>query len=290
MEQRLVEASRGLVVDILDDSGLAQAGGLEAAFEALVLAVDRLAVDHHGETLLEGERGDIGLAALVFERLRHAGEPECDQAIMGGMGQHRFLLFSVVVATAADVGVSDRCERAFRWPSLSVSPIEAMLEDRGDGAVAARADVVAAPAGGIEPLDAVSLGELQNAEASAEPLFGMWLRPHDRLEPSERCRPDLLGLPHEARGRPLGVAPVRARHVLRDRGVPVLHRREGMAGDARAAMEDLDTRIGDARLDDFTNEAGGDGVEVPGDLHVVIGGDADSASTRHSDKARLAAL
>ena len=32
----------------------------------------------------------------------------------------------------------------------------------------------------IEPLDAVSLGEPQNAEASAEPLFGMRLRPHDR--------------------------------------------------------------------------------------------------------------
>jgi hypothetical protein len=36
-----------------------------------------------------------------------------------------------------------------------------MLEDRGDGAVAASADVVAAPAGGIEPLDAISLGEPQ---------------------------------------------------------------------------------------------------------------------------------
>jgi hypothetical protein len=58
---------------------------LRRAFEALVLTFDRLAVDYHGETLLEGERGNIGLAALVFERLRHAGEPECDQAIMGGM-------------------------------------------------------------------------------------------------------------------------------------------------------------------------------------------------------------
>ena len=73
------------MVDVLDDSGLAQAGGLEAAFEALVLTLDRLAIDHHGETFLEGERGDIGLAALVFERLCHDGEPECDQAIMGGM-------------------------------------------------------------------------------------------------------------------------------------------------------------------------------------------------------------
>ena len=32
---------------------------------------------------------------------------------MGGMGQHRFLLSLVVVATAADVAVPDR--RAFRW-------------------------------------------------------------------------------------------------------------------------------------------------------------------------------
>lgn len=52
----------------------------------LFSTLDRLAIDHHGETFLEGERGDIGLAALVFERLGHAGEPECDQAIVGGMG------------------------------------------------------------------------------------------------------------------------------------------------------------------------------------------------------------
>jgi hypothetical protein len=78
---------------------------------------------------------------------------------MGGMGQHRFLLSLVVVATAADVAVPDR--RAFRWLPLAVGPVETMLEDRGDGAVAASADVVAAPAGGIEPLDAISLGEPQ---------------------------------------------------------------------------------------------------------------------------------
>ena len=35
---------------------------------------------------------------------------------------------------------------------------------------------------GIEPLDAISLGEPQNAEAGAEPLLGMRLRPHDCLE------------------------------------------------------------------------------------------------------------
>ena len=85
---------------------------------------------------------------------------------MGGMGQHRFLLSSVVVATAADVAVPDR--RAFRWLPLAVGLVEAMLEDRGDGAVAVSADVVAAPAGGIEPLDAISLGEPQIPWRAAE--------------------------------------------------------------------------------------------------------------------------
>src|SRR3954453_17160977 len=180
-------------------------------------------------------------------------------------------LSSVVVATAADVAVPDR--RAFRWLPLAAGPVEAMLEDRGDGAVAASADVVAAPAGGIEPLDAIPPGQPQNPEAGAEPLLGMRLRPHDCLEQSERCRLDLLGLPHQACGRPLGVTPVCTRHVLWDSGVPVPHGRERMAGNARAAIEDLDGRVGDARLDDFTDEARGDGVEVACNLDVVIGGD-----------------
>ena len=108
LEQRPVEAARRFVVDILDDGGLAQAGEPQAAIEPLVLALGRLAVDQQGEPLLEGERGDIGLSSLFVERLGHAGEPERDEAVVGGMGQHRFLLSSVVVATAADVAVLDR--------------------------------------------------------------------------------------------------------------------------------------------------------------------------------------
>lgn len=46
-----------------------------------------------------------------------------------------------------------------------------------------------------------------------------------------------------------------------------------MAGNARAAIEDLDGRVGDARLDYFTDKARGDGVEVACNLDVVIGGD-----------------
>src|SRR5262244_26076 len=152
----------------------------------------------------------------------------------------------MVVATATDVGVLYR--RAVRDLLLRVGSVEAVLEDRSDGAVASRADVIAAPTGSFEPVDSIFLGEPQDAEAGAESLLGMRLRAHDRFEQRERCRTDLLSLSHEARWRPLGIAPMRARHMFWDRRVPVPHNREGVAGDARAAMENLDRRVVPARI------------------------------------------
>src|SRR6516162_5738000 len=178
----------------------------------------------------------------------------------------------MVVATATDVGVLYR--RAVRDLLLRVGSVEAVLEDRGDGAVASRADVIAAPTGSFEPVDSIFLGEPQDAEAGAESLLGMRLRADDRFEQRERCRTDLLSLSHEARWRPLGIAPMRARHMFWDRRVPVPHNREGVAGDARAAMENLDRRAGDARLDHLADEPRRRRVIVAGDLDVVVGGDA----------------
>ena len=43
--------------------------------------------------------------------------------------------------------------------SLREGLVEPVLQDRGDRAVAGRADVVAAPAGGLERLGAIALGE-----------------------------------------------------------------------------------------------------------------------------------
>src|SRR6266542_1983313 len=63
------------------------------------------------------------------------------------------------------------------------------------------------------------------------------------------------------------------RHMFRDRGVPVAHGREGVAGDALAAVENLDCRTGGAGLDDLTNEARGHRVIVACDLDVIVGGD-----------------
>jgi hypothetical protein len=75
LEQRLVEPAWRLHVDVLSDRRLAQAGELEPGSNPLVLTVDGLAVDHHRNALLEGERGDVGLSPLVFQCLGHAGDP-----------------------------------------------------------------------------------------------------------------------------------------------------------------------------------------------------------------------
>ena len=64
---------------------------------------------------------------------------------------------------------------ALRGAFLRVGLVEPMPQDRGDRAVAGRADVVAAVAGGFEPLRAVALLQSQDAETGAEALFGVGL-------------------------------------------------------------------------------------------------------------------
>ena len=104
---------------------------------------DDLAVDHQGEPLLEGERGGVGLAALIVEGLGHAGQAEGDRAFVGGLGEHGSASgWSVVVAAAADVAVVDRIGGG---SDIGVKGlVEAGLQDRGDRAVARGADAEAA--------------------------------------------------------------------------------------------------------------------------------------------------
>ncbi len=55
-------------------------------------------------------------------------------------------------------------------------------------------------------------------------------------------RANLLGPPEDARGCPLGVRAVAARHVLRHRRVAAVHEAARVRGDALAAVQDLDRR------------------------------------------------
>src|SRR5215471_5494261 len=87
-KQRLIEAARGLRVQILDNGALSQIGILETQYEPLALALDRFAIDEQAQPLLEGEALDIALASLFLECFRHAGEPKREQPIVGGMSEH----------------------------------------------------------------------------------------------------------------------------------------------------------------------------------------------------------
>jgi hypothetical protein len=87
-EQRLVEPAWRLHVDVLDDGVLAKTGELQATDKPLILAFDRLAVDHQAKPFLEGKRGYIWLPSLLFEGFRHASEAEPNQPLFGWMCEH----------------------------------------------------------------------------------------------------------------------------------------------------------------------------------------------------------
>ena len=89
LEQCLVEPARRLHVDVLVDGVLPEACEPQSADQPFVVALGRFAVDEQSKPLLEGQRCDVRLSLLFVERLRHAGEPERDEAAVGGMCQHR---------------------------------------------------------------------------------------------------------------------------------------------------------------------------------------------------------
>src|SRR5882672_1837467 len=128
---------------------------------------------------------------------------------------------SVVVAAATDVAVLDGIGVGCGVGKEGL--VEAGLEDRCDRPIARCPNADATAASGLEALRPIGLLHPQNAETGSKALLGMRLCPHDRLAQRNRRGADLLGFGQQTRRRPEGVAAMRARHVLWDRGVPVLH-------------------------------------------------------------------
>src|SRR6202051_3377687 len=176
--------------------------------------------------------------------------------------------WSVVVATTTDVAVLDGIGVGGGVGKESL--VEAGLEDRGDRPIARCADADTTAACGLEPPRPIGLLHPQDAETGSEALFRMRLCPHNRFAQRDCGWNDPLGGGQQTRRRTEGVSAMRARHVLWDRGVPALHARACVAGDAGAAMEHLDGRLGGPHLDDLTDHAGWNRVEVSLNFDMVI--------------------
>lgn len=87
-EDGAVEAAGRAQVGVLDAGGMAQGGELQPGGEAAGVPLGGFAVDEQAEALLEGHDLAGRGAALVVERLGHAGQAEGNEAVAGGMGEH----------------------------------------------------------------------------------------------------------------------------------------------------------------------------------------------------------
>ena len=123
---------------------------------------------------------------------------------------------------------------------LGRPPVEPVLEDRLDRAVGAGADLEAAIAGRLEPLGAVLARQAQDAEAGAVALLGMRPALQDQRGEHGGARADRRRVALDPLDRPVGITPVRARHVLGDRRVPAAPAAAQVHGDALALAEQLD--------------------------------------------------
>lgn len=92
-----------------------------------------------------------------------------------GCVSKRYLLRSVVVILASDVGVLQGQLFCF---GLQEGLIQARLQDGLDGRHGPRLDRDTPPTGGIEPCRLIAFGQQQHAQAGAEPLFRMRTRIH----------------------------------------------------------------------------------------------------------------
>jgi len=87
LEQCVVEAARGTVIDILDGGLMAQPGIAQAGEQAPVTSVAGLLVEQQGEPLGMGQRGGFSGCFELSEGLGHAVESELMQEIEGGMDE-----------------------------------------------------------------------------------------------------------------------------------------------------------------------------------------------------------
>ena len=111
---------------------------------------------------------------------------------------------------------------------------------------------------------------LTQGDYGQKTLLGMDPPAHDLLDQASRCRPGLLGPVHEADGGPFRLGLMRLGHVLGLGRVLPPHVAAQVRGDASAAQEDFDGRLGCAQVELLADEQVRHAVEVAIELDVVV--------------------
>src|SRR6266436_795569 len=119
---------------------------------------------------------------------------------------------SMEVTGATDVGVRNRRPVRGRCRPFG---FEVVLQDRIDGSEGARADLQRPAAGRLQPVAAIALDQPDDPDRGAKALLGVRALAHDDLDQRRGVAPDLAGLPPDPLRRPIGVAPMAARHPER---------------------------------------------------------------------------
>ena len=124
-----------------------------------------------------------------------------------------------------------------------------MGQDGGDALGGERAKRDGPGGDGFRPGGVEAAVEPPHTQAGAKTLLGMGAAGEHRHDQPLRVGPDRASPAPEALRRPLGIAPVRARHVIRIGAVPASAEAALMSRDPLAAMEHLDGAAGQAHVD-----------------------------------------
>ena len=148
--------------------------------------------------------------------------------------------------------------------------VQAMLQDGFEAAVGQRVDVDGPLACGFQTAFTVSLGQTQNAQATAVALLWMAALMQDVLYDALDVRPDASGPLNQSRRIPPLNGLVGRRHVGVDGGMSPLERTAHMAGDATSPVEHFNCRCSEAGIDLLPCEALRHRVVMAGDFNVVV--------------------
>ena len=156
----------------------------------------------------------LGVVTQFSEGAGNAVQLEVLELVGGGMLQHDVSLMEIMRAT--DIGVIDR--RSVRGLS-GCAAIEVVLEDGANRGVRPCPDLQGPFTGGLQPFASMGPSQAKDADARAEPLFGMGFATQDDVDQDLGIGPVGGGVATDAGWGSTGVTTVCGGHMLGHGGV-----------------------------------------------------------------------